>query len=936
MPFCLSVSHQQYFHINFHLQVYIKLGLYENASWDALKVLEMDDSHVKGLYRRGVSLLMYVHSCHNGSWLNDGVPSEMLEHLHHAKECFLRLKKEPEVALKSVPDDVDALMEQLDVLCMIEKAVNDDVTALVMLLHEDIDGTNDVDVCQVLGDLAQLVKARDVTASLAVLRKTQGLRLLWYFMTDATAHAVCELLSCMNESCVAWSRDVWEYVVGQARGSKGNVAFASECMRVLYNAMKDNLWVKNYLFTKPWYESVSIIQKVASTIGGCHLSVHCIGHHAVVHGCRMLALYTDVTKSDSTGSLRGANAVLNILSVVENADEIVKSFDGKTVQSDGVSLVDPEMAAKLELLKKREAVYNPDAIFLTLNAIECLGNFCKCHQLMVHECIEWKQGKKCASQVHHRLVALGRTFIQRCPKRSTKVLDANLNVISYEKMPYAADFNDNPAGDFLKNINLDDPGSLNSTGLQPASSPKDVIPLLDMFLECILMLTDIQLVNGLLYKADALGLCESLSVFVSESTVDLAQKICSRLVLNNTDAEQQLNKSSNATLIAGILKYSTDEALRSWSMKEITCLAASCSGNDYMRLVDAEHGILSVLRDMISNPNVSGYDRAIKLTDALARRMVESGKCKVLRSRNSIPKGYGWSSFHEEQLEDIMYRKHLLVNHEKEDKSDLSCFSKGFLGKNRSATVTPKAQNTAPQKNSSHATSSADDIESYVDQKQQKKKGMQEEPNVQGTPDAPKTVDIEDDVQVTEVYDSTPEEHVRASRIAWLTLKQEEKITWEQTSSDISIWVKVPKGTTTKELSVQASSFHITVSLKWYGKVLDGDLFGKIKSHEYTWCFSDDEIHITLPKDSTEHWWKTLIQGWEEKSYYELLKDAVNADEPQTSYDDMDESAKDLLDSMLERQAYINSGLLDLENGFDDFRIVLSDSSLKGGQSQDI
>lgn len=42
----------------------------------------------------------------------------------------------------------------------------------------------------------------------------------------------------------------------------------------------------------------------------------------------------------------------------------------------------------------------------------------------------------------------------------------------------------------------------------------------------------------------------------------------------------------------------------------------------------------------------------------------------------------------------------------------------------------------------------------------------------------------------------------------------------------------------------------------------------------------------------------------------------------------MNEDAKELLESLLERQAYVNAGLIDLENGFDDFRIVLGESSL--------
>lgn len=45
----------------------------------------------------------------------------------------------------------------------------------------------------------------------------------------------------------------------------------------------------------------------------------------------------------------------------------------------------------------------------------------------------------------------------------------------------------------------------------------------------------------------------------------------------------------------------------------------------------------------------------------------------------------------------------------------------------------------------------------------------------------------------------------------------------------------------------------------------------------------------------------------------------MDADEPVTPYDEMEPGAKDLLESILERQAYINAGLIDPE-GFDDFR----------------
>lgn len=75
-------------------------------------------------------------------------------------------------------------------------------------------------------------------------------------------------------------------------------------------------------------------------------------------------------------------------------------------------------------------------------------------------------------------------------------------------------------------------------------------------------------------------------------------------------------------------------------------------------------------------------------------------------------------------------------------------------------------------------------------------------------------------------------------------------------------------------------------------------------------------------------WWKALTKGGTERSYHELLHEAVNADEPVTAYDELSEEAKDLIDSIRERQAYIAAGMLDPE-GFDDFRVVIGENSLQ-------
>lgn len=88
------------------------------------------------------------------------------------------------------------------------------------------------------------------------------------------------------------------------------------------------------------------------------------------------------------------------------------------------------------------------------------------------------------------------------------------------------------------------------------------------------------------------------------------------------------------------------------------------------------------------------------------------------------------------------------------------------------------------------------------------------------------------------------------------------------------------------------------------------------------------QLHILLPK-AAPGWWKALLRGGAERTYHELLHEAVHADEPVTAYDELTDDSKDLIDSIRERQAYIAAGMLDPE-GFDDFRVVIGENSLRG------
>ena len=901
------------------------------ASEDALRVVDGACDQMTGLskalYRGGVGLLMCAHE----SLMMEGEYRK--EYVDGARGCFDRLMREKRV--QGIPDDVVDLRQQVETLELFEDATHGRVVELVDLLKLDIDGDDDsVDVACVLEELAGLAREGGVVTSLSLYKETHACRILKYFMNEATYKEVCLVFSAMQSSCVVWSSKVWSILMDSACGRK-NVEFAGCCMRVLRELVEQNLWVKNHFMLRPWrvpHVEESFVHRILSMVESAHLALNCVGPEAIIQASVLTSLYADTSAHDSTGYFRASvvsGSVRQLLMAFENSQEIAKV---STDQEEQGMPDDPEIKAKQELRKKKEAIYNEKAVKMRKGILSSIGKIFECKAMVTDEFVAWKDGKKCASQLHHKLIAIGKTLVNNCPKRSTKVLDEHLNTISYEKMPYAADYTDNPAGDFLTKIDLENPSDIMASTelkrtqkIDPASGSGK--PVVEMYLECILTLVtlDVPLIVKLLYKAGIFSVCLSSCAFVTASIVALAQKISVEILQVCEEAKENIVESSNVKILSGIITSEAAKAeLMAMSLEELSCTVPSCSGNNFEFIIDARCGILEKL-NLLTRGESNLRDQALKLIDILAKRTVEAGKYKVLRTGNKIPKGYGWAHFGEENIEDIMYRKHCLDRSGQKEDIQLSCFPKGFLG----TSSTKSTQSSRGMK---------------VQPKLSPKVPSKEEPGVPKASPRPVQQDTsgehqhshgddQDEIEVTEVYDSTPEAQIRATRIAWLGISQKDKITWEQTSGDVSAWVQVPKGTTKNEITVEITSNSVLVYLKWYGKVLEGELYGKVKSKESTWCLEDDQVHVAMPKASLDHWWKTLIQGWEEKSYHELLKDAVNADEPHVSYDDMDESSKDLLDSMLERQAYINSGLLDLENGFDDFRIVLSDSSLQGTQN---
>merc|ERR1712060_309604 len=117
---------------------------------------------------------------------------------------------------------------------------------------------------------------------------------------------------------------------------------------------------------------------------------------------------------------------------------------------------------------------------------------------------------------------------------------------------------------------------------------------------------------------------------------------------------------------------------------------------------------------------------------------------------------------------------------------------------------------------------------------------------------------------------------------------------------------------------------HFSLSLSWYGRVIDGPLFRRCKASEAQWALEDDEVSVMLPKDDG-YFWKGLFEGGEEKSHQEVYEELCNADEPGKRYDDMDEEEKDFVDEYRETKAMFARGEVDPET-YDDFKVVLSDA----------
>jgi hypothetical protein len=84
---------------------------------------------------------------------------------------------------------------------------------------------------------------------------------------------------------------------------------------------------------------------------------------------------------------------------------------------------------------------------------------------------------------------------------------------------------------------------------------------------------------------------------------------------------------------------------------------------------------------------------------------------------------------------------------------------------------------------------------------------------------------------------------------------------WEQSLTDVNIFVVMPPEITRKMLDISIAPHHLTVGIKGASSYIDEDTGGYVKPHESTWLISDGEIQISLQKMSKAEAWDCALKG---------------------------------------------------------------------------
>lgn len=1071
------------------MQAYFRSGACEASLNDSLEALTLDNTSTKAFLRASLSYLM----------LNQ--PSKAIPHLlslesagapggtSDAKALLQRALdySRHQLLVKSLEHGQDATAFNASWVAKLRESLQE--------LWADAEGDIDADIPQCLRNITEALHASPHARALFELEN--GYRLLWFYFVPAHCEIAAEVLRAAATPGIFWPEDTWRRLLATAAGGKTENNVAKEAMQLItWAARVSPSWVKCQVLVHPLLslkgnftsdtapaadlrnsaESSenrtpetplgTIIRAMRST--GTSSKGPKLTFEALKVAADLLKLFGQDPGGVNALRALGAEPLQALLTPAAAASDIAVGVASNSLPSTGNAkqtktnqpLRSPsqqqnirddnplsleEQEALEALREKQRAIFDATAVDLRRTLLSTLGVLCSHRDLVLDEAIirSDKTPKKAkGGPLVPAMLSLLRKLVESAPKRTAPVLGPDGFPAAYAKRPFAADWEDNPTGDFLAHMDLSGRSTHNSstapqTDIQPGPTQ------LELLLEALLPVsTSSNAVATLLYQNGVLELCGRLCSFLTPSVVAAGQQIAAAVCQRCPAALDEVIQQSSIPVLIGLAKYSLEPRYLLAAFDKIAVQVDACSGDDFAVLTAPEGVLNPAFRTAqdVSDAKVSAA--GARLLRACAERALRAAQSQGQIQASSVnavgvPAGGGWAELDRSALQQILnppMTQENAVETGKEINESLAKLKKGFFetggkktqaGKGSSETSkekpsgtkqaiqqaqgvsTPELGVSEPVPTSMTSASSAGSPAGHGTREKSTTKILQgsdrapsevhhysggvtieditetqltsqqapQHPSTSPAPGAPHSIklsrnahttrgpsttttatdqetithleditkdsDLEEDCisDLRDVYDSSPTDAtLRQIRAAWLAIPPTDRMRFEQTSADVSIWVTVPVGTSAREISVEVTPSTLTVSLKWYGKVLHGELFAGVKSKESTWCLENSaqaaEVHVVLPKVGSGSWWKAAMAGGKEKGYYELLQDAVQSDEPTQAYDEMDHEAKELLESLLDRQACVNAGLIDLENGFDDFRVVLGESSLGlGGAS---
>ena len=92
-----------------------------------------------------------------------------------------------------------------------------------------------------------------------------------------------------------------------------------------------------------------------------------------------------------------------------------------------------------------------------------------------------------------------------------------------------------------------------------------------------------------------------------------------------------------------------------------------------------------------------------------------------------------------------------------------------------------------------------------------------------------------------------------------------DKYRWTQTLEEVTVYVPLPDGITSKQLDVQMKSTTLKIGLKGQAPIIDGPLHKKIKASDSLWTLETDgpkrTLQLTFVKVDGMNWWNCVIEG---------------------------------------------------------------------------